>query len=151
MLKAAALVACLGVNFYLLAVMVMFATVTYPQLGAAPRDSFPSFYSAFTSRIGAPVVAFEFLALLTTLPLYAARPESVPLWAVHVLVALGIAYFAITFGWHLPVHKTLGTGDNTPPVMATLLRSQWARTAVQLARSGFLGWLAARAMSTGRG
>jgi hypothetical protein len=104
------LVACSGANLYLLGVMVLFAAVLYPQLGAVDRGAFPPLYAAFTGRIGAPVVLFEFAALLLTLPLYASRPEAVPLGAVHALMALGVVYFVITFGWHLPAHGGLGGG-----------------------------------------
>jgi hypothetical protein len=146
-LKAWSLVACSAANFYLLGVMVLFAAVLYPQLGAVDRAAFPPLYAAFTSRIGAPVVLFEFAALLLTFPLYLARPEAVPLGAVHLLVALGVAYFAITFGWHLPAHRALAAGDNGAAALAPLLQSQWARTGVQLARAGILAFLGARAAS----
>lgn len=148
-IKAWTLVACSATNLYLLGVMVLFAAVVYPQLGAVDRTAFPSLYSAFTARIGAPVVVFEFAALLTTLPLYASRPADVPALAVHALVALGVAYFVITFGFHLPSHRALAAGDNSPAALAPLLRSQWARTGVQLARVAVLAWLAARVTRDG--
>jgi hypothetical protein len=144
-LKAWTLAVCAMANSYLLGVMVLFAAVLYPQLGAVERAAFPPLYAAFTSRIGAPVVLFEFAALLLTFPLYLARPEPVPLVAVHALVALGLAYFVITFGWHLPAHRALASGDNGAAALAPLLRSQWARTGVQVGRVGLLAWLGARA------
>jgi len=143
--KAWTLVVCSAANVYLLAVMVLFAAVVYPQLGAVERGAFPPVYAAFTGRIGAPVVLFEFAALLLTLPLYLARPEAVPLAAVHALVALGVVYFGITFGWHLPAHRALAAGDNGAAALGPLLRSQWARTGVQVVRAGVLLWLGARA------
>jgi hypothetical protein len=146
-IKAWTLVACLGANLYLLGVMVMFAAVVYPQFSAAQPPAFLPLYQAFNERIGIPVVLWEFLALLLCLPLYAARPAAVPLWTVHALLALGVAYFAITFGWHLPAHRPLAAGDNNSTVLATLRTSQWARTAVQLARAGLLCGLAAASMA----
>ena len=91
------------------------------------------------------MVLFEFAALLLTVPLYFARPEAVPLGAVHALVALGVAYFVITFGWHLPAHRALAGGDNGAAALAPLLSSQWVRTGVQIGRAGVLVWLGARA------
>ena len=146
-LKAWTLVICSAVNLYLLGVMVFFAAVSYPQLGAVDRSAFPSVYQALTSRIGLPVVVWEFVALLATVPLYFARPPSTPVWAVHVVIALGLAYFAITFAWHLPSHKALAAGDNSSGAMAPLLTSQWTRTVVQAARAGVLMWLGARLAS----
>ena len=144
-LKAWTLVGCSVANFYLLGVMVLFAAVLYPQLGAEEQGAFPPLYAAFTARIGVPVVLVEFAALLLTLPLYLARPAAVPIAAVHALVALGMAYFVITFGWHLPAHRALAAGDNRPGALAPLLRSQWARTGVQFGRAALLAWLGARA------
>ena len=143
-MKAWTLVLCSAANLYLLGVMVFFAAVSYPQLGTVDRAAFPSLYQALTSRIGLPVVVWEFAALLATVPLYFARPASTPLWAVHGLIALGVAYFAITFGWHLPSHKALAAGDNSAEALAPLLTSQWIRTVVQAARAGLLIWLGSR-------
>lgn len=143
-MKAWTLVVCSGANLYLLGVMVFFAAIAYPQLGAVDRAAFPPLYSALTSRLGLPVVVWEFAALLLTVPLYFARPDGVPAWTVHVLIALGVAYFAITFAWHLPAHRPLAAGDNSADVLAPLLASQWARTAVQGARAGLLLWLGTR-------
>lgn len=137
-----ALSVCFAVNLYLLGAMVFFAAVAYPQLGAVDRAAFPALYDALTSRIGGAVVVWEFVALLATFPLYAARPVGVPRWCVHALVGLGLAYFAITFAWHLPAHRPLAAGDNTD--LAALLASQWARTGVQGMRAGLLIWAGGR-------
>lgn len=144
-MKAWTLPICGAANVYLLAVMVLFATVIYPGFGSVDASAFPAMYKGFTGRIGLPVVAMEFLAFLVVFSLYLARPDTTPAWAVHVLVGLGVAYFAITFAWHLPSHRALAAGDNSARALAPLLASQWTRTIVQLARAGLLVWLAARA------
>ncbi|MBX7097208.1 MAG: hypothetical protein K1X89_05830 [Myxococcaceae bacterium] len=139
-MKLWALLAAASLNLYLLGVMVLFAAVVYPQFASVDRAVFPPLYQAFTARIPVPVVLFEFLAFFSTLVLYAARPDAVPAWLVHAVVALGVAYFAITFGWHLKTHAVLGQGDNSAEVLRRLLASQWARTAVHAARVGLLAW-----------
>jgi hypothetical protein len=146
--RAIALLACSLTNTYLLGVMVLFASVVYPGFSAVDRAAFPPLYASFTARIGGPVVAFEFAALLTTLPLYWLRPASTPLWAVHALVVLGLLYFVITFGWQLPAHRALAAGDNGPSALAPLLMSQWARTFVQVARVALLAWVGVRTLTT---
>ena len=78
--------------------------------------------------------------------LYAARPDSTPGSAVHGVVALGILYFGVTFGWHLPAHRALASGGNSVATISIILRSQWARTFVQVFRAAMLAWLDARAM-----
>jgi hypothetical protein len=133
-----ALLAAVIVNAYLLGAMVMFAAVTYPQFGAVDRSAFPPLYQSFNARIGVAVVPWEFIAFLLTLALYVFRDE-LQLSVLHGVVALGVAYFAITFGWHLPAHRPLAAGDNAS--LATLLQSQWARTVVQLLRVLALAWL----------
>ena len=170
------LVICTLVNGYLLGVMALFAAVVYPQFGAVEASAFPPLYAAFTARIAGPVVAFEFAALprkepwegsfnlpacaaqakpaahrplFTSLLLSVARPASTPLAAVHVLCAFAVLYFVITFGWHLPAHRALADGKNSPQALSPLLASQWTRTAVQLARVALLGWLGARAATSG--
>lgn len=148
LLRSLSLVLCSVVNAYLLGVMVVFGAVLYPMFGAVDRAGFPPLYGAFNARIGGPVVVWEFAALLTTLLLYAARPPSVPSWAVHTLVGLGVAYFVVTFGVHLPAHRALAAGDNAAAALAPLLGSQWARAAVQFARVALLAWLGARAVTT---
>ena len=149
-LKVWTLTICSAVNLYLLGVMVLFAAVAYPQFSAVDRASFPPLYQAFTGRIGVPVVVWEFLALFTTVPLYFARPSAVPAWSVHVLIVLGLAYFAITFGWHLPSHRALAAGDNSAEALAPLLQSQWARTFVQLGRAAVVIWLGAEVAQKSR-
>ncbi len=149
MLERWTLVACAAVNFYLLGVMVLFAAVVYPQFGSVDRTAFPFLYASFNGRIGLPVVVFEFAALVLTLALYAFRPAELPLWSVHAAVAFGVAYFAITFGLHLPSHRALAGGDNSVKALGPLLSSQWARTVVQMLRAGLLSW--ALTASMGRG
>lgn len=136
-----AVIGALVINTYLLGAMVMFAAVTYPSFGTVDRAAFPPLYQSFNARIGVAVVPWEFLAFLVTLALYVFR-DQLPMTLIHVVVALGVAYFVITFAWHLPAHRPLAAGDNS--VLAPLLTSQWARTLVQLLRVVLLAWLAIR-------
>ena len=138
---------CAAINCYLLAVMVLFATVVYPGFAVVDKGAFPAHYTAFNGHIGIPVVLPEFLALLGTLLPYAWRPAAVSVGWVHALVVLGMAYFVITFGWHLPAHRTLAAGDNSAQAMGPLLASQRLRTGVQVARVAVLGWLSTRVLT----
>ncbi len=146
-LRAWSLVVCLAVNAYLAGVMVLFATVVYPGFGAVDRAAFAAPYAAFNERIGAPVVAFEVAAFVLSFVLYALRPASTPTWLVHAVVVLGVAYFVVTFAWHLPAHRALAAGDNGAGALSAVIVSQWVRTAAQLSRLGLLAWAGARAMS----
>lgn len=145
-IRAAVLVVSFAVNLYLLGVMVMFGAIVYPGFTAVERAGFPAVYDAFNSRIGAPVVVWEFLAFLIPLALYLRRPEAIPAAAVHAVTLLGIAYFAITFGWHLPAHRPLAAGTVDAGGMQTLLRSQWARTVVQAVKATLMAGMTAAAI-----
>lgn len=140
-----ALIAYALVNAYLLGVLVMYQRVDYPLFGAVSRAEFPAYYAAFTSKIPLPVVLWEFVALLAAVPLVWYRPDGVPAWSVSASLAAGVVYMVITFAWHLPVHKTLGTGDNSPAVLRVLLSSNLARTIVQAGKCVLAGWMIARA------
>lgn len=143
-MRAAALVFFALTNFYLLAVMLMFQRVVYPSFGLVPHDAFPAYYAAFTSRIAFVVVLPEFLALLSAVPLFFTRDGA---WIAWVALATGAAYMAITFGWHLPVHRALANGDNGPAVVDALLTSNGARTIVQALKCVFVAWVIFRALA----
>ena len=131
-MKAAALYATLALNVWVLGAMLVFALYSYPAFERSVAT-----YAQFNRTIAFAVVPFELLAFLVPLVLYATRPQ--PLWAVHALTALGVSYFIITFAWHLPQHRPLAAGvaGNT----GVLVASQWARTAVQVARVAVAGYL----------
>src|SRR3954466_11115357 len=93
------LFASLALNVYVLGAMLVFALVSYPGFAGAGVSG----YSAWNRVIGVAVVPFELLAFLVPLSLYAfdRGPK------VHAVTALGVAYFVITFAWHLPAHRPL--------------------------------------------
>ncbi|MBL8953866.1 MAG: hypothetical protein JNK82_24025 [Myxococcaceae bacterium] len=132
----ALLYASAALNVYVLAAMLVFALYSYPQFEQSVAT-----YAQFNRTIGFAVVPWEFLAFIVPLALYATKPQ--PLSAVHALTALGVIYFVITFSWHLPAHRPLAAGEagDTQVLMA----SQWARTAVQVARAALAAGLAVHA------
>jgi hypothetical protein len=147
-LKAWTLGICTATNVYLLGAMLVFALVSYPSLASAEQALFPSLYAEFTGRLVPLVVPAEFLAAGLTFPLYGWRPAAVPLWSVHLLVALAVGYFVITFAWHLPAHRALAAGDSSGSAFAPLMSSQWARTWLQVGRTLVLLGLGVKAISS---
>jgi hypothetical protein len=135
LVSRALLFASLALNVYVLGAMLVFALHSYPPFARSVEG-----YASFNRTIGVAVVPFELLAFLVPLALYATRPQ--PLAVVHALTALGLVYFAVTFAWHLPAHRPLAAGQAGG--LGALLASQWARTAVQLARAGLTAWLTAK-------
>jgi len=142
--KTVLLAACTVVNVYVFAASVYLALVLYPRFGSVERSAWADAYHAYAQTNGWAFVPWELLAFALTLALYAARPESAPAWGVHVAAACGLAYFVVTFGWHLPAHKVLEAQGNSPELLAPLLSTQWLRTAVQLPRVAVLVWMLVR-------
>ena len=70
------------------------------------------------------------------------NPEGVPGWPAWAAVGLGLVYFAITFGWHLPAHGHLARGEAPAEVMGTLMTSHAVRTVTVALRCGVLLWMA---------
>src|SRR5207248_7800675 len=104
------------------------------------RSELPAFHAALTRRLAVAFILPELLSFVSLLPLLWRRLEGVPGWAAWTCVGLGVAYFAITFGWHLPAHRLLAGGDGSPEVMRALLGSHAARTVTVAMRCGLLPW-----------
>jgi hypothetical protein len=147
MMRALAMIFFALTNFYLLAVMLMFQRVVYPAFRLVPHEGFPAYYTSFTSNIALVVVVPEFLALLSAMPLFFWRDESLGAWIAWVALGAGILYMAITFGLHLPVHRALANGDNGPSVVDALLSTNGARTIVQALKCVFVCWVLFRLQS----
>lgn len=144
-MKSALLYVCTAVNVYVLLGSLYLALVVYPRFITVPPAEWNASYHAFTQRNGIVFVPWELLAFVLTVALYFARPDAVPSWVVHLATVCGVVYFAITFGWHLPVHRDLETNGNDAARVAPLLTSHWLRTAVELPRVGALLWAAVTA------
>ena len=137
------LVICAAVNLYLLGAAAILQVVQYPLLGDVGGSALPSVHAALTRRLGVVFILPEFLAFLSVLPLFWLRPPELPAVAVWACLALGIAYFVITFGWHLPAHKLLSTGDSSTAALRKLLVSHAARTTTVALKCGILLWMIA--------
>ncbi len=120
------LLVCTAVNLYLLGAACMLQFVGYPLLLESGPGALPVLHAALTRRLGVVFILPEFLALLTLLPLLYWRPVRNQVGRLWVCLGLSIAYFVVTFGWHLPAHKLLALGDVS--AMPTLLGSHAVRT-----------------------
>lgn len=134
------LVASAAAQLYVLGAMLLMHRAVYAPFAALSREAFAQLYAGFGARIGPVFVVPELVAFVLPLALFARAPTGLPKWVAWAALALGVAYFAITFAWHLPVHRSLATGDNSPAVIDALLRSHSARTLVHLARTALFAW-----------
>lgn len=142
------LLACAAVNLYLLGAATLLQAVQYPLLGEVGSAALPALHASLSRRLGLAFILPEFLAFLSVLPLLRLRPPRVPAWSVWACVALGVVYFAVTFGWHLPAHKLLAGGENSPSTLQLLLVSHAVRTASLALKCGLLVWMIAAGSSS---
>lgn len=144
MLPLILLLVCTALNLYLLGAATVLGRVSYPLIAAAGSAALPLLHTALNRRLGLVFIAPEFLAFLSVLPLLWLRPTRISIGSVWLCVALGVAYFVVTFGWHLPAHKLLD-GDASGQAMQKLLTSHAVRTVVVAIKCGLLLWMIARA------
>jgi hypothetical protein len=137
------LLTCAAVNLYLLGAAALLGRVSYPLITEAGDAAQPLLHAALNRKLGVVFIGPEFLAFLVVLPLLWLRPSGVPAWAVWLCLTLGVGYFAVTFGWHLPAHKLLPAGHAA--AMQKLLVSHAVRTMFLLGKSALLLWMIARA------
>jgi len=134
-----------AINLYLLGGACLLWAVVYPQLGEARPADLPAFHALVTGRLRLAFIVPEFLSFFALIPLLWRRPEGVPGWPAWVAFGLGLAYFGLTFGWHLPAHGHLARGDASAEVMGALMTSHAVRTVTVALRCGVLLWMASAA------
>jgi len=132
-----------AINLYLLGAACLLLATDYPLL-AEVQQGLPAFHASLSRRLGMAFILPEFLSALSPFLLLWQRPAQAPLGAVWICVALGLLWMALTFTWHLPVHRLLASGDASPAVMSRLLTSHAVRTVFQVLKCGVLLWLVAR-------
>ncbi|HYV49661.1 MAG TPA: hypothetical protein VFA20_32610 [Myxococcaceae bacterium] len=130
-----------ALNLYLLGGACLLWAVVYPQFGEAGPE-LPALHASVTGHLRLAFIVPELLSFFAMVPLLWRRPEGVPAWPAWVAVGLGLAYFAITFGWHLPAHGRLARGDASAEVMGALMTSHAVRTVTVALRCGALLWMA---------
>lgn len=130
------LLSCTAVNLYLLGAACLLQFVGYPLLLEAGNSALPTLHAALTRRLGVVFIMPEFLALFFLLPLFRWRPANVRPFRLEACLALGFAYFVVTFGWHLPAHKRLALGH--AGAMSILLGSHAVRTLFTALKCGLL-------------
>lgn len=140
------LLVCLATHLYLLGAATLLFSVAYPMMDALGASSLVALHDALQKRLGLPFVAAELFSFLSALALLAKRPRAVPAWAAWACVGLGLLYFSITFGVHLPAHGRVSFGNED--AMHPLLVSHAARTALVALQCGMLLWMTKNAIVT---
>jgi hypothetical protein len=138
-----------AINVYLLGAACLLWAVVYPGFGDVGRAELPAFHALVTGRLRVAYILPELLSVLVLVPLLWRRPEGVPAWGAWVALGLGLVYLAITFAWHLPVHRALAGGDASAEVMGALMASHAVRTVTVALRCGVLLWMVSASVRPG--
>lgn len=133
------LLSCAAMNWYLLGAACLLLVVAYPLLGVVANDALSTVHGALTRRLGIVFILPEFLAFVLVLPLFYWRPAFTRASSLWACVGLGIVYFVVTFGGHLPAHELLALGDAS--ALPTLLVSHVVRTLSLGLKCGLLTWM----------
>jgi hypothetical protein len=111
----------------------LFARVT----GAGDRE-----YAAdHQRRTASVVIPFMLVEGAAAAWFAAAPPPGVPRAAAGAGLALVVLLWAITAAVQMPLHGRLGREGHVPAVVATLVRSNWPRTALWTARAVLASWM----------
>ncbi len=117
--------------------------VHYPLFARVGDGAFVPYELEHTRRITALVGPLMLGELLTGAVLAWRSPPSAPAWAVWLGLALIALIWGMTALVQSPLHGRLSRGWDERAWRA-LVRSNWGRTALWLARGLLVGWLLAR-------
>jgi hypothetical protein len=136
-LATALLIAQLGATLALVGVIWLTQIVVYPLFASIDRGEFPVFHRLYVRAI-APIVAPLMTAeLVTAAALLFLRPPGFPFAIAATGAALVAATWLSTALVQVPLHGKLAGGFDER-AHATLVRSNWLRTAAWSARGALL-------------
>jgi hypothetical protein len=140
------LLANLAVTLFMVGVVWFVQVVHYPLFSRVGSEKF-SLYSEAHSRLTTYVVGPPMLVeAATALLLVIRRPDTVPMAAPLIGLALVVIVWLSTALLQVPRHTTLGSGFDRR-AWSRLVLSNWVRTLAWSARGVLVLWMAARAVS----
>ena len=113
--------------------------VHYPLFDRAERAGFPAFHASHSRRISWIVLPLMLAELATGMALALAPPFAPAAFRLGALALAGI--WVSTFALQVPQHRRLARGFQSG-AHATLVRTNWIRTALWTTRGGLLLWAA---------
>jgi hypothetical protein len=140
------LLANLAVTLFMVGVVWFVQVVHYPLFSRVGSEKF-SLYSEAHSRLTTYVVGPPMLVeAATALLLVIRRPDTVPMAAPLIGLALVVIVWLSTALLQVPRHTTLGSGFDRR-AWSRLVLSNWVRTLAWSARGVLVLWMAAYAVS----
>jgi hypothetical protein len=117
--------------------------VHYPLFARVGASGFAAYEAEHASRITYVVGPLMVVELATSVLLLWARPARMPVAAVLLGIALVATVWVSTFLVQVPLHATLSRGFDGK-AHATLVVTNWVRTAAWTARGALVIWTASR-------
>ncbi len=117
--------------------------VHYPLFARVGEPGFAAYEAEHASRITYVVGPLMVVELATSVLLFWTRPAGMPVAVVWLGIALVATVWVSTFLVQVPLHAALSQGFDGK-AHATLVVTNWVRTAAWTARGALLIWTASR-------
>lgn len=137
-MRDAVVLANLVVTGYLAGLIWCIQIVHYPLFAAVGDAAFPDYHRAHLTRISAFVAAPMVAELALSALLIAFHPSGFPLWVAWGCALLTVGVWLTTFLLSVPLHDRLTHGGHDRAVIASLVVTNWPRTAAWTLRLALL-------------
>jgi hypothetical protein len=123
------LLIALTIQIYNLGTIWLVQITVYPLFGKVGRAEYVAYHAFYASSIPLPVIVPGFLSFFMPMAVYAALPDSVPVWMALANVAMGLVGLAVTVLLEIPRHNRLERGGKDDRLIGELIAYNWPRTA----------------------
>lgn len=120
--------------------MVGVQLVVYPQFRSVPEPAFGPYVAAHSRHIVTALALFAPLEVVTAGWLFLDTPDALSSAAVFVAGALLAVGWIATAVWYAPLHGRLQSEPYDEERINLLVRTNWARTTLWIARAGLATW-----------
>ena len=125
----------LAFTLYMTGVIMSMQLLEYPLFALVGPKEFPRYHAFHNRSLPVLVLLPTLLALLSSILLLWIRPSSAPLWLAILVVVCEAGIVASTAASQAPLHGKLDRDGFSAEVIATLVRTNWIRTALWIVSS----------------
>jgi hypothetical protein len=118
--------------------------VNYPTWYLIEAESFKPYHWAITVRSVVFLLAPRFLEIILSLIVLSFRPRVVSRWVILVGVSLAVGALLATAFLSQPIHAQLDIQSNTRELLAALMKTDWIRIPLEVARAVLYVWALSR-------
>ena len=139
------LLACLAATLYMTGLIAFVQRVHYPLFARVGAADFRAYHAGHLAATTPVVMIPMVVELLTSALLVARRPPGTGPVLAWAGLAAALFTWLVTAAWSVPAHQRLAGGFD-PGAHATLVATNWLRTAAWLAHAAVVLVMTARAM-----